>query len=264
MRRPLTMHVAVEGELLAAALECEAAAFLHHYGNTAEQLAEEYGPYEEHSTFLALADRDGDVVAATRIIRPNTAPGLKALVDAGNPPWSADPAASAAAAGLDPRFTWEVATIGVRPDAATSAAPLALALYHGILCVCRANAPSSFVAILDERARRILRSVALVMHPLPGTGPASYLGSAASTPMYVHAAQLMDHQRRTSPDAYRLLTLGVGLDDVVVPPLETFRFPSAATPGRTPAEADVALALPRAWVPSSGVREPATAGRDRA
>src|SRR5690606_31667501 len=104
----------------------------------------------------------------------------------------------------------------------------------------------------DERARRILRSVALVMHALPGTTPQDYLGSAASTPMYVHAAQLMDNQRRTSPEAYRLLTLGVGLDDVVVPPLAAFRFPSDAAP--------VTSAPSTTWTLEGALLEPATVG----
>jgi hypothetical protein len=87
----------------------------------------------------------------------------------------------------------------------------------------RANGISGLVAILDERVRRLLDSTGLVMHTLPGTRTAHYLGSDASTPIFAQATSLLDNQRRNAPEAFALLTGGQGLGGVAVPPLEEFR-----------------------------------------
>lgn len=219
----VALHFDVRGDLLAGARECEAEVFLQWYGNTRQQLADEYGPYEDRSVFLAAVDDTGDVLAAMRLIAPGGVAGLKTLADVARDPWGADGTRVAAAAQLDPRTTWDVATIGVRRQREDTAR-LSLALYHGLGAVRRANAMTSFTAVLDERVRRLLASVGLVTRRLPGTTTAPYLGSAASTPVFAHCAPMLDVQRRRFPDSYRLVTLGVGLDGISVPPLESFRY----------------------------------------
>jgi hypothetical protein len=82
---------------------------------------------------------------------------------------------------------------------------------------------SSFVAVLDERVRRLLSSVGIITQPLPGASTASYLGSGSSTPVYCHFGPMLENQRVRFPDAYRLVTLGIGLDGVSVPARESFR-----------------------------------------
>jgi len=77
------------GDQLAAALDCEASVFLKAYGNTPEQLAEEYGPYAAASVFIGIYEPGGDAVGAVRLIRP-TGLGLKTLHDVSRPPWSLD------------------------------------------------------------------------------------------------------------------------------------------------------------------------------
>lgn len=219
------------GALLDSARECEAEVFLRWYGNTRDDLAREYGPYEDRSVFLVIADRRDEVTAAMRLIAPGGANGLKVLADVGEPPWKVDGARSAAAAGIDLSATWEVATLGVRRRGTAHERHQSVALYHGLGAVHRANGMTSFVAILDDTVRRLLGSVGLTTQVLPGTRSAPYLGSAASTPIYAHCAQMVDTQRRRHPDAYRLVTLGVGLDGIDVPAPDAFRL---STPLRTP------------------------------
>lgn len=213
----------VDGPLLDSARDCEAEVFLSAYGNTRQQLADEYDPYEDSTVFLVVADHHGDVMATVRLLAPGGAAGLKTLVDMGRAPWGVDATRSAAAARLDPASTWEVATLAVRRGNRGDHARLSLALYHGLIAVCRANGMSAFVAVLDERVRRLLSAVGLPTQPLPGGRTAPYLGSVASTPVYAHCAPVLDEQRRSFPDAYRLVTLGVGLDGIAVPPPEEFR-----------------------------------------
>ncbi|MBC7306463.1 MAG: hypothetical protein H5T80_05945 [Dietzia sp.] len=223
MAAPLSLHFDVDGELLDSARDCEADVFLRWYGNTRDQLAEEYGPYEDSSAFLCVADGHGEVLAAARLIAPGGSTGLKTLADVGRAPWGVDGRRAALAVGAELETTWDIATIGVRrqvPDAAR----LSLALYHGVVNVSRANGMSAFVAVLDEHVRRLLDSIGIQTRTLPGTGAAPYLGSPLSTPIYVLRSFQFDHQRTHFPDAYRLVTLGQGLDGIAVPELEHFRY----------------------------------------
>lgn len=230
MATDIWMHFDARGDLLTSARDCEAEVFLQWFGNTREQLDEEYGPYEDSSIFLVLADRNDNVVGAVRLIAPGGRAGLKTLVDVGDEPWGVDGARAAAAVGIDLASTWEIATLGVRGSSEATGVQLSLALYHGLITVARVNRMSSFVAILDERVRRLLNSVGMLTRPLPGTAIAPYLGSAASTPVYAHCGPLLENQRRKFPDAHRLVTLGVGLDGVAVPALDRFRLRPHETP----------------------------------
>lgn len=223
MRPDLWMHFDVRGSLLGSARDCEAEVFLRWFGNTRGQLAQEYGDYEDRSVFLVLADRHDEVVGAVRLLVPGGRAGLKTLVDVGREPWNVDGERSAAAVGLDLTSTWEVATLGVRGTSTARGGQLSLALYHGLMTIAQVNRMSSFVAVLDERVRRLLATVGIITRPLPGTSTAPYLGSRGSTPVYCHFAPMLANQRRQFPDAYRLVTLGIGLDGIAVPSLDTFR-----------------------------------------
>lgn len=218
----LSMHFQPAGPLLESALDCEAEVFYQWFGNTREQLAQEYDPYLDATVFLVVADRDGEALGAVRLIAPGGRAGLKTLADVGSPPWETDGARSAAAVGIDLGSTWEVATLGVRKTPEASRAQLSMALYHGLMTIAQVNRMTSFVAVLDERVRRLLAAVGIVTYPLPGTSTQPYLGSRASTPVFCHFAPMLQNQRLRFADAYRLVTLGIGLDGVSVPPRETF------------------------------------------
>jgi hypothetical protein len=226
----LSLRFDPEADLLAATRDCEAEVFLRVYGNTRQQLEDEYGPYEHASVFIALADDSGDVVGACRLIRPS-ALGLKSLDDAGRPPWSLDVARSVRAARLDLTQTWDVATLGCRRGLKGPGRLASAALFHGLEQVVRANEIRTAVMIIDERVRALLASAGMTGHTLPGAQPARYLGSAASTPVYRHCDEAFDQQRITNPDAHRLFTQGIGLDGIHVPPLSEFRFAERAGVG---------------------------------
>lgn len=227
MQHDIWMHVDVRGAMLESARDCEAEVFLRAFGNSRAQLDDEYGPYEDSTVFLALADAADDVVATVRLLMPGGAAGLKTLADVAQAPWGVDGARAAAAAGMDLASTCEVATLGVRRSSSANGTRLSLALYHGLLTIARVNRMSSFVAILDERVRRMLGSAGIITRSLPGTSTAPYLGSEASTPVYAHCTPMLANQRLQFPDAYRLVTLGIGLDGVALPRADDFLIPSA-------------------------------------
>jgi hypothetical protein len=203
------------GSELEAARECEAAVFLDRYGNTREQLADEYGPYEDQTVFLALLAPDGRAEAAIRFIVPGPA-GLKSLVDAQLEPWGLEARACLDAVGLEPSRTWDIATLSVRKDRTPGVAHIA-AMYHGIAACTRVNGITGTVALLDTRVLRMLHAVSLQYRPLPGARPAPYLGSDSSVPVYAHMATMLDTQRRLAPEAWRLFVAGVGIEGVSLP-----------------------------------------------
>ena len=227
----LSLQFDPEPDLAEAARECEAEVFLRAYGNTREQLRDEYGPYEDASVFIALSEPGGDVVGSCRLIMPGPA-GLKTLHDIARPPWSVDAGRSVRAARLDPAKTWDFATLGYRRGLKGAGRLAGAALFHGLIQTVRANDVASAVMVIDERVRKLLAVAGMFGRTLPGTSTASYLGSASSTPVYEHCAQAFDRQRAANPDAYRLFVLGNGLDGIAVPPLADFRYRQQAASTR--------------------------------
>jgi hypothetical protein len=209
------------GAELDAALECEAEVFLSTYGNTADQFETEYGPYADQTGFMTVLDETGSALATTRFIAPGPA-GLKTLNDVEREPWGVDGSRSARAAGIDPGRTWDIATIAVR-RAPGRTALCSAALYHGLATAARANGIEFIVMIMDARARRLLSASGLPTQALPGTGEGEYLGSPRSTPLWGNLERMFDQQRRTDPDAYRLIYQGVGLDGITLPSEWTWR-----------------------------------------
>lgn len=222
MKHTYTLHFDPSGDLLDAGRDCEAEVFLAWFGNTRAQLAEEYGPYDDASVFIVLADGAGDALGACRLIVPGGI-GLKTLDDLAGAPWWVDPHRSARAAGLDPARTWDIATLGVRRGLKAQGLLAAAALYHGLILASRVNPFDSIVSVMDDSVRDLLVGIGMITHVLPGARSASYLGSPASTPLYGHNAAMLDGQRRLNPDAYRLIAEGIGLDGVDVPEPDHFR-----------------------------------------
>jgi hypothetical protein len=217
----LNLHFDVRDELLDATLDCEESVFLESFGNTRNQLEEEYGPYNDQSLFIAVSDDSGLVVGACRIIRPGSQ-GLKTLNDVGRQPWGVDGMRSARAAGIDIDRTWDIATIGVRRQYRGPRLMVAMAMYHAIMRSTRINDVATATAILDSAAFQVLADAGYLFTTLPGTAPAPYLGSESSIPVYGHWTGLADAQRRMFPELYRLITLGIGIDGVAIPDDEAF------------------------------------------
>jgi hypothetical protein len=225
MNTLLNLHFDVRGDLLESARQCEEDVFLQAFGNTRSQLDEEYGPYEDQSVFVAVSDDAGHVVGTCRLITPGPA-GLKTLNDVARQPWGIDGIRAARAAQIDISRTWDIATLGVRSDFRGGKLMVGLAMYHAIMKSTRINEVATATAIMDEHAHRVLSGAGYLFTTLPGARPAPYLGSESSIPVFGHWAGLADAQRRTNPDAYRLVTLGIGLDGIAVPEDSAFELRS--------------------------------------
>jgi len=218
----LTLHFDPQGALLRSTLDCEEEVFAERYDWPREDTRAYYAPYDASSTYIAVAEDDGRVVAMARYILPSNV-GLATINELALE-WGIDDGEGlVASTGLDLRRTWDVASVAVRKDARRYGVVPAAALYHGLIKASAVNDVRGFVSLIDERVRRLLSMFGLMVHPIPGTTTAAYGGSQATTPVWADAATFVGDQRRNNPDAYRLVTLGVGLDGVRVPGPEAFR-----------------------------------------
>jgi hypothetical protein len=218
----LYLHFDPQGPLLEATLDCERSVFADRYGFPAEEMDGFYAPFADASTFLALADRSGYVVAMARYVFPN-ANGLVTTREIGKPPWGLDGPACLEATGLDLERTWDVATLAVRSGSRRFGVMHAAAMYHGLIRASAANDIRGFVAVMDERVRRLMAMLGLMVQEMPGAATAPYEGSPATTPVFQLTREFIGGQRRNAPDAYRLVTLGIGLDGIHVPDNDAFR-----------------------------------------
>jgi hypothetical protein len=222
-------------EVAEAARRCEADVFLARFGNTPEQLAVEYGPYEETSVWLAVVDGHGVAQAAGRLIRPGP-PGLKTLNDLRRDPWRVDPVAAAHRAGVDPQVSWESATFAVRSGLRLRGYDAMEALFYGLAVGSLVNGFEAVVAVIDDRVLRVFGSIGLFLNPFPGTRPGPYLGSPRSSALYAFTDEILATQRRVAPDKWRAITTGEGITGITVPEPATMLLP----PLEPAAEAEIA------------------------
>jgi hypothetical protein len=221
-----------DGDVRAAAFELEARTFGVRYGVPYDTHVLEFLPYESASAFLVVVDERDQVAAAMRLITPGPA-GLKTLVEAAKAPWWIDAQRGAAVVGVDPQRTWDVGTLAAAPGLGQHRFAVTAALYHGLTLAAERNRVKSLLMTVDERVRGILETFGLYTTALPGAKPAPFEGSPASTPVYGHCAQMLDAQRRVNPEAYRLVTQGVGLDAVRIPPAAQFTLGHTLEPTTT-------------------------------
>jgi hypothetical protein len=192
---------------------CEQAVFGRRFGNTPEQLRDEYGSYEATSVFGAVFAADGTAIGAVRLIGPGPA-RVKTLRDASQPPWSV-PEMMVEAAGLDETHTWDVASLAVDSVVAGADPRIAPALLSVMFGALRDNAATSLVAMLDSTARRALQGLGMRLIDLPGAKPETYLGSASTLPVYRHLADLHREHAMQFPHIHQQVFHGRGIDGLL-------------------------------------------------
>lgn len=209
-------------DLRAAAFAHEASIFGSVYSVPYDFHVAEFAPYEAQSAFLVVVDCEDRVRGTMRIVTPGPA-GLKTIVEAAKSPWFIEAERAALAVKLDLASTWDVASLAVGSGLGRDRMIVTAALYHGLTVAARRNRVSSLLMTVDERVRGILQTYfGLYTTALPGATPQPFEGSPASTPVFGHCASMLSLQRRKNPEAYRLLTLGIGLDGMTVPGEEHF------------------------------------------
>ena len=163
--------------------------FLEAFGNTVDDLAREYGPYEASSLFIVVVDHLRQLPAGViRVVQPSPV-GLKSLNDLESV-WGETAEVLMRRTGLDfgPEKIWDVATLAVPPEyrAKATGGLVTMGLYQTLTLAARASGIDLLVAILDMPVFRMLRwKLHMIFAGYRGVGPKPYLGSPASMPVVV-------------------------------------------------------------------------------
>lgn len=193
--------------------------FFEYFGNTAEVLADEYGPYEPSSVYLCVLDHlRGRAAGAMRLILPSSA-GLKTVVDLERA-WEQPVPEVLQRTGLDlpPAQVWDIATIAVTPDyrGASTNGLISLAMYQGVIQLARHRDVHWVLAILDLVVLDLIQQgTGRPFSTFDGIEPMSYLDSPSSLPVW---CDLRDYDQRlaiTDPGMHEILFQSRGLEAAV-------------------------------------------------
>ena len=196
--------------------------FLDAFANTPGLLSAEYEHYEPSSIFFVVLDHQRRVPAGMmRIILPSPA-GLKSLHDI-EPVWG-EPV-DAVLARVDDAWDlgrlWDLATLAVNPEYRGNAALglVTQGLLQSVNQVALRCGLLRYVTILDVAVLRMLQwKIGRPFHAFPGIEPRSYLGSAASVPMWCDMALWDASLAERDETMHHVLFAGTGLEPVLFAP----------------------------------------------
>lgn len=234
----------------------ERAVLLEAFGDTPDVLAAEYGPYESSSFFICVIDHIRSVPAGImRVILPFDH-GLKSLNDM-EPVWgvSAEELVRRTGLAMDPRNTWDIATLAVTQDYRKGAAGglVGMGLYQTIALASRRFDVEWIVAILDMPVYKMLRwKLRMMFSGFEGIEPRPYLGSPASIPAWCDVVATERQLAENDPDLHAIMERGVGLEAGLrrVDLDGSERFLSAVTEWRLQSLAPQTPASSSFWTPS--------------
>jgi hypothetical protein len=198
----------------------EGAVFEEAFGNDAQLLAAEYGPYEDASVFVVVIDHVRRLPAACcRLVLPGGRAGLKSVNDLSRG-WCSDPADLLAAElpQLRSETTWDWATLAVDPDYRSphGYGIAALGLYQTIGRTATRVGARHVLAILDAGVYRMQRL--RFVQPFVAFGPARpYLGSLASFPVCMDLETWGERLALVDPELYSIIFQGRGIEPALQP-----------------------------------------------
>jgi hypothetical protein len=205
----------------ALARHVETTVFLETFGNSAELLDKEYGPYEESSIFFCVIDHVRNLPAGImRVVVPSDA-GFKTVDDAA-PVWGEPITAMAERTGLalDLARTWDIATLAVAPEYRGKATMglVSMGLYQALALITPRCGIDWLLAILDVPVLRLIRwRLRMPMAGFTGVAPLPYLGSVASLPVWCNVPDTERRIALSDPDVHALYFEGVGLEPALRP-----------------------------------------------
>jgi hypothetical protein len=200
----------------------ERGVFLEVFGNTPDQLADEYDHYERGSVFITVVDHARRVPCGMmRVLVPSPA-GFKSLDDvvAG---WgvSAPELLGRVDDAWDLDRTWDFATLAVAPEYRGVAALglVTQALLQTLTMMGEGWGLDRYISILDVPVLRMLQwRIGRPFDAFPGITAREYLGSAASMPVWGSRRAWSEHLAARDPVLHELLFAGRGLEPVVSTP----------------------------------------------
>lgn len=184
----------VEGSdpLSNVARHLELEVFAEQFGNDADCLSREYGPYENSSLFFVVIDtRDGAPAGAVRMIR-NSAAGLKTLVDMADPAVTPTPVAIEAVMRIhridDLDRCWDGGS-GVVDRRYRMQPAVLLGIFRSWYAAVVRDDVAHYVSIQASAIRRsVERFLKVPLVPLADTPPFLYMEEPGSQAVYGHIA----------------------------------------------------------------------------
>lgn len=219
---PFSMHIIAVNEPKAKpVLELEASLFLKEFGNTPEQLADEYGPYENYSVVIYVTDNLNNTTAGlTRVILPNDRVGLKTVNDIKTlwPELYADP--EVAQKLLTGRDCWDISTLVIAPEyqAPLAAGLVSMALYQSVARLAWSCQIDTLIALVDNIVHRMTHwKFHAPFEGIPGAKAKPYLGSKASLPVYSRISEWETRLREVDPTLHDIIYNASGIEGAVSP-----------------------------------------------
>jgi hypothetical protein len=150
-------------------------------------MTEEYAAYEENSLFFLVIDRrTAKPAGAARVIDG----GGKTLDDAPDV-IGADLSTIVAEHGMFDGKIWDFATLAVLPEYRGGKSTMVSSLlYRAFINAGRRAGVRHVVAMLDARAHRGIASIGAPFVPMAGSEPFEYLGSPATSALYMPFADI--------------------------------------------------------------------------
>jgi hypothetical protein len=162
----------------------ERVVFEASFGNDADEMSKEYGPYESASRFFISVDQQTKQASGVlRVITPSES-GLKSLDDAIES-FNMDQAAASRQPGMeDLSKVWDVGTIAVLPEYREKSGPVSILLERAMYLAAMKHEVQAIISVVDDRALKKMRSrwvgVGIPFKALAGTHAQPYLGSPKS------------------------------------------------------------------------------------
>ena len=209
---------APESELARAV---ERSVFDEFFGNSAEMLDAEYGPYEESTVFLCVMDQRRKLPAGTvRAILPSPR-GFKSLHDF-ETVWERPLDPILGPIGIDPLRddVYDITTIAVDADYRGKATDglISLGLYQAIMELARFRGVRWLVSIMDLVVIDLIDGlVAAPFRRYPGVEPINYLDSPASVPVYCDYQEWVPRFAAAEPAMHDIVINGKGIEAAMTP-----------------------------------------------
>lgn len=180
--------------------------FEQYFGNDADKMKEEYGPYESQSRFFLSVDTETKQPAGVLRVIENGPSGLKTLVDLEAMAELDDPTLPSISQTEIKQYhqiesfddCWDVGTVAVRkPYRTGNDISTSVQLYRALYVSAMENGIDHFVSIIDSRPlEKMVGYLGIPFVPMIGSQPFSYLGSESSQAVYGHVTEFYEKMNR--------------------------------------------------------------------
>lgn len=179
----------------------ERAVFDDAFGNDAEEMQKEYGPFEDASRFFISIDRQtGQPSGVLRVIR-NSSVGLKTLRDSQGKPFFVDVDKAMLQPGMsDINKIQDVGTIAVPEEHRLREGPVSILLERAMYVDAQKSGIEALVSIIDHKPLTKLRSkwrgVGIPFDSLGDSKAGPYLGSKKSHAVHGYVPEFYEKMNR--------------------------------------------------------------------